>query len=80
MPCRATEDGQVIVKCFEKRWSTAGRNGGSLQYSCQENPMDIRKRQKEMALGDELSRLESVQYATGEEQRAMTNCSRKNEA
>ena len=38
------------------------------------------KRQKDMTLKDGLPRLEGVQYATGEEQRAITNSSRKNEA
>ena len=38
--------------------------------------MNNMKRQKE----DEPLRLEGVQYATGEEQRAITNSSRKNEA
>ena len=33
-----------------------------------------------MTLEDEPPRPESVQYATGEEQRAVTNSSRKNEA
>ena len=33
-----------------------------------------------MTLEDEPPRPESVQYATGEEQRAITNSSRKNEA
>ena len=32
-----------------------------------------------MTSEDELSRLEGVQYVTGEEQRAITNSSRKNE-
>ena len=32
-----------------------------------------------MTLEDELPRLEGVQYATGEEWRAITNSSRKNE-
>ena len=32
-----------------------------------------------MTLEDEPPRPKSVQYATGEEQRAITNCSRKNE-
>ena len=36
--------------------------------------------QKDMTLEDKTSRMEGVQYATGEEQRAITNSSRKNEA
>ena len=38
------------------------------------------KRQKDMIPEDEPPRSESVQYATGEEWRAITNSSRKNEA
>ena len=41
------------------------------------------KRQKDMTLEDEhppLPRSNSVQYATGEEQKAVTSSSRKNEA
>ena len=37
------------------------------------------KRQKYMTLEDEPPRLKGVQYATGEEQKAITNSSRKNE-
>ena len=42
--------------------------------------MNCMKRQKGMTLEDEPSTLEGVQYTTGEEQRAITNSSRKNEA
>ena len=38
-----------------------------LQYSCLENPMNHMKRQKDKTLKDELPRLVSTQYATGEE-------------
>ena len=41
--------------------------------------MNSVKRQKDMTLKDEPFRLVGVQYATGEEQRAITNSSRKNE-
>ena len=67
------EETQVIVKSFDKTWSTRGGNGYSLQYSCLENPMNHMKRQKDMTLEDELPKLEGLQYATGEEQRAVTN-------
>ena len=42
--------------------------------------MNGMKRQKDKTLEDEPLRSEGVQYATGEEQRAITNSSRKNEA
>ena len=64
------------MKIADKTWSTGEGNGKPLQYSCLENPMNNMKRQKDMKLKDELSRLVSAQYATGEEWR---NNSRKNE-
>ena len=44
-----------------------------------ENPMDSMKRQKDTMSEDGSSRSEGVQYATGKQQRAITNSSRKNE-
>ena len=76
MPCRATQDGQVMVESSDKTWSTGEGNGKTLQYSCLENPMNSMKRQKDGTLKDELSRLVGAQYATGEKWR---NNSRKNE-
>ena len=52
-------------------WSTGEGNGKPLQYSCLENPMNSMKRQKDMIPEDESSRLEGLQYATGEEWRAI---------
>ena len=71
--CRATQDGQVIVKSSDKTWPTGEGNGKPLQHSCQSM-----KRQKDMTLTlkDELPRLVGTQYATGQEQR---NSSRRNE-
>ena len=80
MLCRATQEGRVTVKTSDKMWSTGGGNGKPLQYPCYKNPKNSRKRQKDMTLKDEPSRLEDVQCATGQEQRAITNSSRKNEA
>ena len=76
MPCRATQDGRVMVESSEKTWSTGEENGKALQYSCLENPMNSIKRQKDMTLKHELPRSVGAQYATGEEWR---NNSRKNE-
>ena len=76
MPCRATQDGWVMVEGSNKTWSTGEGNGKPLQYSCPENTMNSMKRQKDMTLKDELPRLVGVQYATGEQRR---NSSRKNE-
>ena len=76
MPCRATQDGWVMVESSDKMWSTGEGDGKSLQYSCLENPVNSMKRQKDRTLKDELLRSVGAQYATGEEWR---NNSRKNE-
>ena len=68
------------MESSEKTWPTGGGNGKLLQYSCHKNTMKSMKRQKDMIPEDEPPRSESVQYATGEEWRAITNSSRKNEA
>ena len=57
-------------------WSIGEGNGKPLQHSCLENPMNTMKRQKDMTLKDELSRLVGAQYATEEEWRKN---SRKNQ-
>ena len=76
MPCRANQNGQVMVESSDKTWSTGEGNGKPLQYSCLENPMNSMKRQKDRILKDELLRSVDDQYATGEE---WINNSRKNE-
>ena len=76
MPCRATQDGRVMVESSDKMWSTGEGNGKPLQYSCLENPMNGMKRQKGRTLKDELPRSIGAHYAAGEEWR---NNSRKNE-
>ena len=57
-----------MVKSSDKTWST-GECGKTLQYSCLENPMNSMKKQKDMALKDELPRLVGAKYASGEEQK-----------
>ena len=76
MPCRSTEDEQVMVESSDKTWSTGEGNGKRIQYSCLENPMKTMKRQKDMMVKDEFPRLGSAQNATGGEWR---NNTRKNE-
>ena len=76
MPCRATQDRQVMEESSDKTWSPGEGNGKPLQYSCLENPINSTKRQKGMTLKDELPRTVGTQYATGEEWR---NNFRKNE-
>ena len=77
--CFKVRDGWVMVESSDKMWSTGEGNGKPVQYSCLENPMNSMKRQKDMSLKDELPRLVGAQYATGDEQRAITNSARKNE-
>ena len=76
MPCRATQNGWVMVESSDKMWSTGEGNGKSLQYSCFENPTNSIKRQKDRTLKDEPPRLIGSQYATGDKCRYN---SRKNE-
>ena len=67
MSYRATQDGQVMVESSDKIWSTGEGNGKPLQYSCLENPMNSKKRQKDRTLKDELPRSVGAQYATGDQ-------------
>ena len=76
MPCKATQDRQVMVESSDKTWSTGEGNGQPLQYSCLENPMNSMKRQNDKILKEELPRSLGAQYATGDQYR---NNSRKNE-
>ena len=75
MPCRATQDRQVMVESPDKMWSTGEGNGKPLQYSSLENCMDSMKRQKGMTLKDEPPKSVGAQDGPGEEWR---NDSRKN--
>ena len=64
MPCRATQDGRVMVESSDRMWSTREGNGKPMQYSCLEIPMSSMKRQKVRTLKDELLRSVGAQYAT----------------
>ena len=76
MTCGATQDKWGMVERAERMWSTGEGNGKPLQYSCLENPMNSKKRQNDRILKEELHRLVSAQYATGDQWK---NNSRKNE-
>ena len=76
MPCKATQDKQVIVESTDKTWSSGEGNDKPLRDSCLENTMNNMKRQKDRTLKDELPRSAGAQYATREEWR---NNYRKNE-
>ena len=69
MLCGATQDGWVMVERSDRMWSTGEGNGKPLQYSCLENPMNSMKRQNDRILKEELLRLVSAQYATGDQWR-----------
>ena len=69
MPYGATQDGRVMVERCDRMWSTGEGNGKPLQYSCLENPMNSKKRQKDRTLKDELPRSVGAQYATGDQWR-----------
>ena len=63
VPCKATQDGWVMVESLDKMWSTGEGDGKPLQYSCLENPMNSMKMQKDRTLKDELPRSAGAQYA-----------------
>ena len=64
MPCRASQDEQVMVSSSDKVWSTGEGNDKPLQNSCLENPMNSLKRQKQRTLKDELPKSVDAKYAT----------------
>ena len=76
MPCGTTQDSWVMVERSDRMWSTGEGNGKPLQYSCLENHMNSKKRQKDRMLEVKFPRSVDAQYVTGEEWR---NNSRKNE-
>ena len=76
MPCRDTQDGQIMAESSDEMWSTGEGNGKPLQYSCLENSMNSMKRQNNRTLKGELPGSVGAQYATGDQWR---NNSRKNE-
>ena len=76
MPCKATQDGWVIVENSDKMWPTREGNVKPIQYSCLENPMNSVKRQRDRTLKDELPRSVGAQYAIRDQ---WINNSRKNE-
>ena len=76
---RSTQDRGVIVESSDKTWSTKKGMANHSSMHASRNPINSMKRQKDMVPKDKPTRLEAVQYATGEEQRAITNSSRENE-
>ena len=64
------------MESSDKMWSPGEGNGKPFQYSCLENHMNSKKRQKDRMLEVKFPRSVDAQYVTGEEWR---NNSRKNE-
>ena len=60
MPCKATQDRQIIAESSDKMWSTGGGNGKPPQYTCHENLMNFIKGQKDMTPKDESPRSEGL--------------------
>ena len=65
-----------MMESSDKMWSTEKGNGKPLQYSCNENPMNSMKRQKDRTVKDEFPSSVGTQYSTGDQWR---NNFRKNE-
>ena len=76
MPCRATQDGWVMVESSDRTWSTREGNCKPLQHSRLMNSTNRTKRHNNTTLKDELLRSVGAQYATGDQWK---NNTRKNE-
>ena len=70
MPCRATQDTQVMVESSDQTWCPGEGKDKPLQDSCLENPMNCMKRQKDRTMKDELTRSVGTQYATRDQWRS----------
>ena len=79
MPCRATQDGWVLVESSDKMWPTGKGNGKPLQYSCLENFTNSMKRQKDRTLINELPRWVHTLYVLVISEKKKKKNSRKNE-
>ena len=58
-----------MVESSDKMRSTGKGNGKPNQYSCLDNPMNSKKRQKDRTLTDELPMSVDAQYATEDQWR-----------
>ena len=75
VPCRATQVGQDIVKSSDKMWSLEEDWKPTAVFFLG-GPHEQYKWHKDMTAEDEPSSLKGVQYASGEERRAITNINR----
>ena len=64
MPCRATQDGQVIVESSDKMWSTGEGKWQNTSLFLPWEPHKHYEKEKDRTLKDELPRLIGAQYAT----------------
>ena len=76
MPCRATQDGQIMVESSDKMCPLEKGMANHFSILALRTPMNSMKRQKDRTQKDELPRLVGAQHATGVEWR---NNSRKDE-
>ena len=77
MLCRATQDRCVIVKSSDKTWSSGAGNGNPRHGETQGQYEKARR--YDTRRWPSHPRSGGVQYATGEEQRAIMNSTKKNE-
>ena len=69
MPCRATQDGWVMVESLTKPGPLEKRMANHISILAFRNPMNSKKRQKDRTRKDELRRSVGAQYATGDQWR-----------
>ena len=79
MLCRVAEDRRVVVKFWQNvvQWRSKWQPTPVL---LSEEPHGYYEKKKDATPEDECPRSEGAQYATGEERRAITSSSKKNEA
>ena len=80
MPCRATQDGWVICQRVLTKRDSQEEGVQTTPVYLPWEPHELYERPKRYDTKDESPRSEGVQYASGEEQRRITNSPRMNEA
>ena len=79
MLCRATQDGRVIVKRTDKTWSTGGGNGNPLHSILAKRTPKLYEKAKRYDTRRWAPQIGRCPICYWEEQRVITNSSRKNE-
>ena len=80
MLCRATQDGRVIVKSTDKTWSTGGGNGNPLHSILAKRTPKLYEKAKRYDTRRWAPQVGRCPIYYWEEQKVITNSSRKNEA